>query len=896
MYLAHYGTPRHSGRYPWGSGENPYQSLGGVHGTFLSEVTMLEKQGLSNKQIAEQLGITQSEFRARKSAAKNALKAEEESFALRLKEKGYSNSQIGERLGGKSESYVRTLLKPSEVRSKRSVDVAVATLKEQLKKNDILDVGEGVELYLADGISREKMKVVLATLEADGYTVVNDVRIKQIGTDNFTTTMALAKPGITPEDVYKNRLEIASVATRESYSETIKDPGRILPPVSISSKRIKVVYDEDGGSEADGLIEIRPGARDLNMGGARYAQVRIAVDGTHYLKGMAVYSDDLPEGIDIRFNTNKKKGTPLTSSNPDASTVLKPMSKNADNPFEANISRQLEYKTSSGKTKLSAINIVNQEGDWGEWQNRLSSQFVSKQNPSFIKKQLGKVAKDAQRDLNEINSLTNPIVKKKLLMAFADECDKKAAHLHAAGLPRQLTQVLIPIKSLKDNEVYAPNFRHGEKVVLIRYPHAGRFELAELTVNKNNKEGQKYISSSPLDAVGINSKVAAKLSGADFDGDFVIVVPNNDGKIKTSKSLKQLKDFDPKQAYPYYEGMKVLPKSRIGTEMGSVSNLITDMTLKGATQSEIARAVKHSMVVIDAHKHRLDYTRSFEENGIAALKEKYQGGPRSGASTLISKASAKTYLPERKPRSAKNGGPIDKKTGKLVYEETGRTYTDRNGNIKKKMTIVPKMSTTDDAHSLSSGTVVEKIYADHANTLKSMANEARKEYLKQPNIKQSAAARRIYSKEVASLNAKINDVIKNSPLERQAQRKASLAYSELVKNNPEMDKSALKKMKGRVITQARIEVGAKKNPISITDNEWEAIQAGAISNSRLEQIISNSDLDRLKELATPRTQKTITPAKEARIKALLSAGRTQAEVAEALGVSVSTVNKVNAGR
>ena len=26
--LMHYGTPRHSGRYPWGSGENPYQRNG----------------------------------------------------------------------------------------------------------------------------------------------------------------------------------------------------------------------------------------------------------------------------------------------------------------------------------------------------------------------------------------------------------------------------------------------------------------------------------------------------------------------------------------------------------------------------------------------------------------------------------------------------------------------------------------------------------------------------------------------------------------------------------------------------------------------------------------------------------------------------------------------------
>lgn len=894
MELLHYGTPRHSGRYPWGSGDNPYQSIGGVHGAFLSEVTSLEKQGLTQKQIASNLGITQSELRARKSAAKNALKAEEEAFAMRLKEKGYSNTQIGERLGGKSESYVRTLLKPSEERSKRSIDVAVESLKEQLKKHDIIDVGEGVEQYLADGISREKMKVVLKTLEAEGYVIVNDVRIKQVGTDNYTTVMALAKPGMTKEDVYKNRLDIASVATRESYVESVKDPNRILPPTSVSSKRIKVVYDEDGGSEADGLIEVRPGVDDLRMGGARYAQVRIAVDNTHYMKGMAVYSDNLPDGVDIQFHTNKKRGTPLTATDPNTSTVLKKMSKDADNPFEANISRQLEYKDKNGKSKLSALNIIYQEGDWGQWQNRLSSQFVSKQNPSFIKKQLSKVTDKAQADYDEIMSLTNPAVKKRLLMAFADECDKQASHLHAAGLPRQLTQAIIPIKSLKDSEVYAPNFRHGEKVVLVRFPHAGRFEIPELTVNNKNQEAQKYISSSPLDAVGINSRVAAKLSGADYDGDFVVVLPNNNGKIKTAQPLKQLKNFDPKQAYPYYQGMKVLPKSEIALQMGSVSNLITDMTLKGATTSEIARAVKHSMVVIDAHKHKLDYTRSFEENGIAALKEKYQGAKNAGASTLISKASSEVYVNQRKLRSSKNGGPIDKKTGKLVYEETGKVYI-KNGKPYKKQSKVTRMSLVDDAHELSSGTVVESLYADHANSLKSMANSARRSYLKQPSVKQSAAARRIYSKEVAALDAKLKDVLKNDPLERQAQRIANKTYSQLTKNNPEMDKAARKKMKARVIAQARIESGAKKPTIKITETEWEAIQAGAVSNTRLNKIMGYADLDTLKQLATPRTEKTVTAAKEARIKALLSAGKTQAEVAEALGVSVSTVNKLGLG-
>ncbi len=38
-----------------------------------------------------------------------------------------------------------------------------------------------------------------------------------------------------------------------------------------------------------------------------YAQVRILVDNKKYIKGMAVYSDDLPDGIDVRFNTNKSK-------------------------------------------------------------------------------------------------------------------------------------------------------------------------------------------------------------------------------------------------------------------------------------------------------------------------------------------------------------------------------------------------------------------------------------------------------------------------------------------------------------------------------------------------------------------------------------------------------------
>ena len=59
-------------------------------------------------------------------------------------------------------------------------------------------------------------------------------------------------------------------------------------------------------------------------------------------------------------------------------------------------------------------------------------------------------------------------------------------------------------------------------------------------------------------------------------------------------------------------------------EMDKISNLITDMILGGATEPELARAVRHSMVVIDASKHNLDYTRSYQENEIESLKLKYQ--------------------------------------------------------------------------------------------------------------------------------------------------------------------------------------------------------------------------------------------------------------------------------
>ena len=228
-------------------------------------------------------------------------------------------------------------------------------------------------------------------------------------------------------------------------------------------------------------------------------------------------------------------------------------------------------------------------------------------------------------------------MKKTLLKSFADDCDSAAGHLQAAALPRQKYQVILPITSMKDNEVYAPNYKNGETVALIRFPHGGTFEIPILKVNNKQSEAKRTLGNA-LDAVGINSKVAERLSGADFDGDTVLVIPCNSSsskvKITSTPQLKELENFDAKLDYAtikkgdtYYNdaGQPVKIMKNTQTEMGKISNLITDMTLKGATDSELARAVKHSMVVIDAEKHKLDYKQSEIDNGISALKKKYLG-------------------------------------------------------------------------------------------------------------------------------------------------------------------------------------------------------------------------------------------------------------------------------
>ena len=888
MDLAHYGVKRKSGRYPWGSGKDPHQHSGDL----LSTIKDLKAKGLSETEIAKGLGMTTTQLRAQKSIAKNEKRKADAAMVARLKEKGMSNTAIGRRMGI-NESSVRALLDPTLKERAGSTEALAKELKKSVGKDGLVDVGLGVETNL--GVTGTKLKTATAMLEAEGYHV-HKVKVTQQTTGKQTEMKVLVPPGMDYKTVLARRGEIKAPGVN------VEDRGRtvygIEKPTAISSKRLKVRYGPEGGTDMDGVIELRRGVKDLSLGGSNYAQVRISIDGTHFLKGMAMYSDDIPKGYDIRFNTNKKK----TDNKLDA---LKPMKDDPANPFGAVIRKQMHYE-SGGKKKLSGINIVNDEGTWGDWSKTLSSQFLSKQPVSLAKQQLQKVRDKRKAEFEEIMALTNPAVKKKLLQSFADSCDSDAVDLKAASLPRQASQVILPVPKMKPTEVYAPNFKHGEKVVLVRHPHGGRFEIPELTVNNKDPHARRSIGSKVKDAIGIHPKVAERLSGADFDGDSVLCIPNNSGKVKTSPALKGLKDFDPKATYPKYKGMIPMSKERTQLEMGKISNLITDMTIAGATQSEIARAVRHSMVVIDAHKHELNYKQSEIDNGIGALKKKYQGGTTGGAASLISRAGSTAYLPERKARSASKGGPIDKKTGRKVWEETGRTYKkpifDKNDPNKvvewkteRSITKSSKLAEAHDAFSLVSknGSTIETVYANHSNALKAMANEARKATLKIPSVRKNPQAAKAYAPEVKSLKAKINEGLRNKPRERQAQVLADAVVRAKKQADPSLakDKERMSKVRRQALAEARARTGAGKKPFLLTPKEWRAIQEGAVSQAMLNKVLEMADETNVRELATPRSTPKISSSMISRAKAMSSRGKTAAEIAEALGISTTSVHR-----
>lgn len=893
--LKHYGTPRHSGRYPWGSGENPYQRTG----YFRNGLAEMRGKGLSDKEIMQAMGLSSTEFRQMNSISKDAQRAENISNIKKLKEQGLSNVEIGKRMVPPiGESQVRALLKEQANERANLTKNTAEFMKSQMATKKYLDVGEASERELSDilgyKVTAERRDTALAMLRQEGFDVV-EIRIQQATNKrNFTTMKILAPEGTTKQDIYNNLDSIKSIGDYDNVSE-MTSLG-LKPPVSIDSSRVQVRYRDQGGLEKDGTIELRRGVNDISLGGSNYAQVRIAVDGSHYLKGMAVYSDNLPDGVDILFNTNKTEDVPMLG--PKDNTVLKPMKKTPDgkidmaNPFGATIKKQVEYDGGDGEKHQGTINIVNEEGNWADYSKTLSAQVLSKQPISLIKRQLDQSYDEKKQEFDTIMSLTNPAVKKKLLDTFSEDCDSAAVNLKAAALPRQATQVILPLTTIKPTEVFAPQYRDGEEVVLIRFPHAGVFEIPRLVVNNRNREGKSSIGADAKDAIGISSKVAEQLSGADFDGDTVLVIPVNDKiRIRSEKPLKELKDFDPKIEYKGYPGMKKINPDYKQKQMGVVSNLITDMTLQGAPNSEIARAVKYSMCIIDAEKHNLDYKRCYQDCDIDSLKKEYQGG--GGVATLISRAKSEVRVPERKNFSIdRDTNPL---TGERKFRETGRSFTDKNGVKSYAEEKSTRMFETNDARTLISeaDTPTERAYANYANRLKALANQARKEYVSTPSIQTNKTAQQTYASEVDSLKAKLNVALKNAPRERQAQIVANVVVKAKKLENPDITKGEEKRLRQQALSAARIRFGANRQSVrvNITDREWDAIQSGAVSNSLLMRVLANTDMDDVKQRSMPRGDAELSDAKQRRIHNMIAAGRTIAEVADAVGVSVSTVNK-----
>ena len=922
-FLMHYGVGKldgapgpGSGRYPLGSGEHANQRMN----NFRNVYEELKKNGLSQVEIAQAMGMSTTKLRTMISTSAEQQRAENIAIAQDLKARGYGATEIGRRMGGVPEATVRGWLAAGEKEKKNSASKTVDILKEEIKEKGCLDVGKGVEKYM--GISKTMLDTAVAELKEEGYGVYT-VKVPQLGMPGkYTTVKTLADPSIEKKDILKDMTIIKPI---EAFSQDDGNSFKLTEyPESISSKRVMVRYSEEGGLAKDGTMELRPGVADLDLGNSNYAQVRIAVDGTHYLKGMAVYGDpkDFPKGVDVIFNTNKHQGTPMINPDDKNNEVLKRIKNDADLPFGAVIKAQggqYHYIGEDGKEHLGAINKVNDEGDWGTWSKSLSSQFLSKQPLQLIKQQLDLSYADKMEQFDSIMKMNNPAVKQKMLEEFASKMDSSAVDLKAAAMPGQQSHVILPIPSLKDNEIYAPNYKNGETVVCIRYPHAGIFEIPTLKVNNKNEEAARVIGKNSKDAVGISQKVADMLSGADFDGDSVLVIPNRLGQIKArkdvgpNKALDDLAEFDPKS---YKVDHATITGQRKQQEMGKVSNLITDMTIKGAPIEEICRADKHSMVVIDSEKHNLDWRQSEKDFGIKELKAKWQGGPNRGASTLISKASSEWRENEKEiakiadDGTLKKGWSPDKNTGEWIYKDTGRTYIQPQYNKDGSLKLNPdgsvmtktvaaqqkttKMAATKDAFTLSSGTVQETAYAEYANKLKALANTARKEALAVTHLPADPNAKKVYAKEVESLNAKLDTALKNSPKERQAQILANTMFKAKKQANPEImdNKDQLKKAKQQSLAIARAQMGANKKQVlvDITPKEWEAIQNRAISTTKLRSILDNTNMDKVRDYASPKTN-ALSSAKINIINAMKASGYTNAEIADRVGVSTSTVQK-----
>ena len=919
-YLEHSGRLHKSGRYKDGSGNDPYQHC---H-LWLRKYNQYKNNGLSESEIAKMLispNANSADLRARvmyyTEQEKNANRAE----AIRLREdRQMSVKAIANQLGV-SVGTVSNYLKPKMESDKKTIGLVVDLLKDECDNKPCIDIGKGSNNLV--GCSSTMLKNAANILDDEGEYRKFKLHVEQpTNPGKWTTLLVMAKRdnSMTYDEQRKylyneHRRDIPTIGQwieqREDGTEFVMG---IKPPTPVNPKRVMVKYNEDGGSSKEGVVELRRGVEDIDLGESSYAQVRIKVGDKHYIKGMAVYGDDkdFPPGVDLIVNTNKSKKDHVMISDNKNESVLKLLKKDPTNPFGTYIKKggQRIYVGKDGKDHQSALNIIREEGEWDDWSKTLASQFMSKQEPKLARQQLAKTYEEREREYKEILELTNPSLKQKMLMDLGGKCDTDAYELKCKGFRDTHANVILPLPSLKENECYAPRYKDGTRLVLVRYPHGGRFELPEVIVNNKNKEGSRVIGKTGIDAIGINAKTAEKLSGADFDGDTVWSIPNNSGRIKVEAAAEGLAGWDNKKAYPGYPGMKVMTHKQTQVEMGKVTNLITDMTQnKDATKEEIVRAIKHSMVVIDAEKHELNWRQSEIDNGILELKKKYQGGANAGASTFLSRVGADKNVPDIKRRV------VDKETGEWKYIYSGKTYRkikkDEDGTIlsygpeKLRMTTVPNLVKVQmeggTARDLSSGSEIDEIYVEHSLRMTDLANRCRKTAVNMKSTEYDPNARKIYKEEYESLQAKIRNAELNQINERKATGYADTVIRMKERENPELllkeNKKERTKLRNMAMAEARAIYGAsrKATEIHIEPKEWEAIQSGAITKTMTDTVFKYANMEEVMKYASPKQKKSsrLTNAQINKIKAELRSGKyTLSEIASDLGVSVSTIQEV----
>ena len=236
--LMHYGTPRHSGRYPYGSGKNPYQHTG----DFLSRIDELKSKGLTDTEIAKAMGLTTTQFRIQRLLANDERRALEVERAKSLRSDGYNNREIARIMGYNNESSIRSLLNADSEARMNLARTTANKLKQQVDENGMIDVGVGAERYL--GVSREKMNEALYILELEGYNCFGG-GVPQVTNKGKQTNLQVLCPPGTP---YKEITKTWTDKNGEEHTKIIKTSNAIYDFDKVHS--LKEVCDEisyDGG-------------------------------------------------------------------------------------------------------------------------------------------------------------------------------------------------------------------------------------------------------------------------------------------------------------------------------------------------------------------------------------------------------------------------------------------------------------------------------------------------------------------------------------------------------------------------------------------------------------------------------------------------------------------------